>query len=282
MPETTFLLIRHATYARMDEALVGRTPDIHLDARGRAQAARLAVRLASTPIRAIYCSPLDRALETAEPLARRLVLPVHVCADLIDLDAGIWTGCRFDALARDATWQAYNRARSRLGAPGGESMSQVTRRIVRALARLNGRCPGTTVALVSHCDVIRAALLYYSRSPIDEMHRIEVPPASVVSITMTGVRIASPVRGGTMPSAHPVTDHDEIRSWVERHGGRPATVKGRHGLLRIDFGKPEESLEPIEWEEWFKVFDERGLAALIPSDEESRFFKLVSRETVEK
>lgn len=85
-----------------------------------------------------------------------------------------------------------------------------------------------------------------------------------------------------MPSAHPITDHDEIRSWVERHDGHPATVKGRHGLLRIDFGDPEESLEPMEWDEWFDVFDDRGLAALIPTGEESRFFKLVSRETVEK
>ena len=85
-----------------------------------------------------------------------------------------------------------------------------------------------------------------------------------------------------MPSAHPVTDHDEIRAWVERHDGHPATVRGREGLLRIDFGEPEESLEPMEWDDWFDVFEDRGLAALIPPDENSRFFKLVSRETVEK
>jgi hypothetical protein len=86
------------------------------------------------------------------------------------------------------------------------------------------------------------------------------------------------------------TDHDEIRRWVEERGGRPATVKSTHqngdpGLLRIDFpdNPPDQNLEPISWDEWFKKFDEKKLAFLyqdeLKSGQESRFFKLISRET---
>jgi hypothetical protein len=62
--------------------------------------------------------------------------------------------------------------------------------------------------------------------------------------------------------AHQTTDHEEIRAWVERQGGRPAQVAGTGGMLRIDFGEPEERLEPIEWDRFFEIFDQRHLAFL--------------------
>jgi hypothetical protein len=84
------------------------------------------------------------------------------------------------------------------------------------------------------------------------------------------------------------TDHDEIRQWVEEHGGRPVQVKGtgsrdEAGVLRIDFpgGAGEDRLEPLDWDDWFAKFDESDLAFLYQeqkaSGEDSTFFKLVSR-----
>ncbi len=84
------------------------------------------------------------------------------------------------------------------------------------------------------------------------------------------------------------TDHDEIRRWVEEHGGRPVSVKGTEsgdqaGVLRIDFpgGAGEEQLEPVSWDEWFEKFEESKLAFLYQekkaSGEDSTFFKLISR-----
>jgi len=90
-------------------------------------------------------------------------------------------------------------------------------------------------------------------------------------------------------SSHTTTDHDEIRSWVEEHDGRPASVRGTEtsgedaGVLRIDFpgGAGEDQLEPIGWDEWFATFEDRGLAFLYQehkaSGEDSTFFKLVRR-----
>ncbi|WP_431323312.1 hypothetical protein [Rhizobium sp. YTU87027] len=80
------------------------------------------------------------------------------------------------------------------------------------------------------------------------------------------------------------TDHDHIRAWAEARNGHPARVKGTTdgGLLRIDFGAPEENLEEIPWEEFFKIFDRNKLAFLYQdktsSGGESRFNKFVDRE----
>jgi hypothetical protein len=85
-----------------------------------------------------------------------------------------------------------------------------------------------------------------------------------------------------MSSARRTRDHDEIRRWAESRGGIPTFVKGTgDGLLRIDFvegkksGGREENLDETTWEEWFEVFDDRGLEFLHVPEGESRFFKLV-------
>ena len=93
-----------------------------------------------------------------------------------------------------------------------------------------------------------------------------------------------------MARAQVTTSHNKIKKWAESRGGHPADVKGTGGksdagILRIDFGPPEEKLEEISWEEFFEKFDEAELAFLYQdktaSGEPSRFHKFVSRDTVE-
>jgi hypothetical protein len=84
-----------------------------------------------------------------------------------------------------------------------------------------------------------------------------------------------------MSSAQTTTDHDAIRKWAEERDGHPARVDtgGPGGILRIDFGEREESLDPISWDEFFKIFDENDLAFLYqPDDRNSRFNKFVDRD----
>ena len=86
-----------------------------------------------------------------------------------------------------------------------------------------------------------------------------------------------------MSSASQTTDHDEIRRWIEDRKGTPSRVRdsGDGGILRIDFGDPEEALEPIDWEEFFQIFEKSDLAFLhqdkTADGELSRFSKFVSR-----
>ncbi|WP_274626491.1 hypothetical protein [Arvimicrobium flavum] len=87
-----------------------------------------------------------------------------------------------------------------------------------------------------------------------------------------------------MSEATTTTDHGKIRKWVEQRDGRPAAVrtKSEGGILRIDFGEPDAELDPIEWDEFFRIFDENKLAFLhqdrADGGKTSRFNKFVARE----
>jgi hypothetical protein len=92
----------------------------------------------------------------------------------------------------------------------------------------------------------------------------------------------------TTAASYTTTDHDVIRAWAEARGGRPATVAGTEdsgaggGVLRIEFDDSDNRLADADWEDFFAVFDERGLAFVYQektSDgQTSRFNKLVSRD----
>jgi hypothetical protein len=81
-------------------------------------------------------------------------------------------------------------------------------------------------------------------------------------------------------------DHDSIRRWADQHGARPARVRGTGdeadpGILRLDFEgySGEDSLDEIDWDEWFRKFDDSGLALLIDNSGRSpNFNKLVRRD----
>jgi len=89
-----------------------------------------------------------------------------------------------------------------------------------------------------------------------------------------------------MSQAETITDHDRIREWAESRGGRPARVrdtagKGGGGVLRFDFGEPDEALEVIDWDTFFRIFEENELALLEQEEtsggQTSRFSKFVNR-----
>ena len=87
-----------------------------------------------------------------------------------------------------------------------------------------------------------------------------------------------------MSAAEKITDHEKIQAWAEARGGRPAKVKdtkGPGGILRFDFQEPDEKLQEIGWDEFFKIFEDNKLALLeqeeTKSGATSRFFKFVER-----
>jgi hypothetical protein len=91
-----------------------------------------------------------------------------------------------------------------------------------------------------------------------------------------------------MAQANTTTDHYTIRKWADGRGGKPARVKGTEdrsgeGILRFDFAEPDEKLETISWEEFFRTFEDRDLALLFQDrtadGKMSRFFKFVRRES---
>ncbi|WIM12838.1 hypothetical protein [Enhydrobacter sp.] len=90
-----------------------------------------------------------------------------------------------------------------------------------------------------------------------------------------------------MSQARSITDHQQIMRWAEARGGRPARVRdtagrsGEGGVLRFDFDGEDASLERISWDEFFRIFDQSGLALLEQEETRdgrtSRFSKFVNR-----
>jgi len=176
---TTFFLIRHASCSGLGRTLWGRTPGVCLNEQGKLQAQQLAGRFQGITLQAIYSSPLERAVETAETIARTMNIEVRKNPAFDEIHFGEWTGKSFDALSGDENWRQFNSQRSTATIPGGESFLKVQSRVVTELNELSTQHGNAQVAIVSHADVIKAAVGYFAGTPIDLLQRIEISPCSV-------------------------------------------------------------------------------------------------------
>ncbi len=181
---TTLLLIRHAAHDLVGKALAGRKPGVLLNEQGERQAEALSRRLATDGIGAIYASPRERAQQTAAPLAAALRQDIRLCAALDDIDFGQWTGRTFQELESEPQWPVWCQRRTAARPPDGETITEVQQRTIQALAALAADHEGGTVALFSHCDVIKAALAHYLALSLNELERFEIAPASVSTVLL--------------------------------------------------------------------------------------------------
>jgi probable phosphoglycerate mutase len=180
-------LVRHAAHSLVDRVLCGRACDVSLSDEGAAQARRLAIRLASTPIDVVQSSPRRRTRETAAAIAERHALDVECAESMDELDAGEWSGRSFESLAPDPAWVRWNSCRGSARAPGGESMAELQARVIAHIEKL--RAKTANAVIVTHAEPIRAALLYYRNIPLDRYGEIEVAPASVIALRNSRGRV---------------------------------------------------------------------------------------------
>lgn len=176
--QTLFHLVRHGQYDLIDHALGGRAPGHALNEAGRGEARWVAGALRGRTVAAVVSSPVQRAQETAAPIAAALGLAVETDEALVELDCGEWTGMTFETLRERPEWHRWNRFRSSAAIPGGETMLAVQARTVAALERLHAVQGEAEVVVVSHADVIKAVLLHVLGAPLDHMGRLEVGPGS--------------------------------------------------------------------------------------------------------
>lgn len=190
----TLLLIRHGDNEFIARnRLAGRLPGVHLNEKGRQQAQNLAQLLAQTPLSAIYSSPMERAVETAQPLAAALGLAVQIRPQLIELNYGTWQGRTFKQLARIKLWKEVHDNPVGVRFPGGESFVEVQQRVsdeLDAIAALHG--DDELVACFSHGDVIRLAVAHYLQMPLNAYHRLAVHTASITVLIHTKERVLLP------------------------------------------------------------------------------------------
>ena len=185
MPMMNLLLIRHATNDWVGEKLAGWTPGVHLNDEGRAQAVALAARLAEVPLAAVYSSPLERTMETAQPLAEAHGLTIQVREQLGETRYGDWTGRSLKELKDEKLWPVVQVYPGGARFPGGESMREVQARLVAELDTIRDAHPEQTVAVVSHSDPIKMAVAHYLGLPLDLFQRLSISPASVTAFAFS-------------------------------------------------------------------------------------------------
>ncbi len=181
------VLIRHGEneYTRTGK-LAGWLKGVHLNEHGQKQAEAIAQRLSQAPIIAVYSSPLERARETAAPLAKAKGLRVKIVDDLGEVRYGEWTGQSLKRLARTQLWRVVQQQPSQMEFPGGETFRAVQSRAVEAvehISREHAKRKGL-VACVSHGDVIKLIVAHYLGMPLDLFQRLAVSTASITTLRL--------------------------------------------------------------------------------------------------
>ena len=180
---TLVLFVRHGTTPTTGQVLPGRARGLHLSERGREQAQRAAERIAEVgKIAAVYSSPLERARETAAPIARLTKNTTRIERGLIECDFGAWTGQSLRRLMKKPEWSQVQRSPSTFRFPAGESFVEMQTRMVSAVDAIRRRHPGRTVVCVSHADTIKAAVAHAAGTPLDLFQRIVISTCSVTAI----------------------------------------------------------------------------------------------------
>ncbi|WP_411757636.1 bifunctional RNase H/acid phosphatase [Streptomyces venezuelae] len=183
----TFVLLRHGETALTPEKRFSGSggTDPELSPAGRRQAEAVATALAARgTIQAVVTSPLRRCRETAQAVADRLGLPVTVENGLRETDFGAWEGLTF-AEVKDrypADLQAWLDSPKAAPTGGGESFSQVTRRVSAARDRLLAAHAGRTVLLVSHVTPVKTLVRLALGAPPESLFRMELAAASLSAV----------------------------------------------------------------------------------------------------
>ncbi len=187
----TILLIRHGQNNTIGKTLTGRLPGVHLNEAGKVQAQRLSEALAGIPIKAVYASPLERTLETAEPIAEVQDLSVEVFPSLLEIDFGEFQGEEMKELGKKKFWKSLHDDPTQVRFPGGENYTEAQNRLVEGVLQINNQYDDKdTVVCVSHCDSIRLIVSYFLGQPLKNFHRINIAPASISVLYLQAERIA--------------------------------------------------------------------------------------------
>ena len=154
---TRLFLVRHGRTGWNKEQIFRGTKDVPLDAVGREEALLVGERLKGERLTAVYASPLSRAKETAEAIARFYNLEVQVLPGLNDLNFGEWEGLSLEDVKEQYSdlYQQWLHAPHQVVFPSGERLEAVRSRAMKVVEEIVERHPEEAVALVSHRVVLK-------------------------------------------------------------------------------------------------------------------------------
>ena len=186
---TIVLLVRHGQNDYIGKRLAGRLPGVHLNDEGLKQAQTVAQTLKELPIKSIYSSPLERAIETARPLADIKSLPVIINHALLEVDFGHWTGMTQQEMESQSMWHTVQTNPIDMRFPGGESFSEAQERITKGLFEIISLYDKNEIIVCfSHSDAIKLAITSALSVSINSFQKLIINPASISILNFTANR----------------------------------------------------------------------------------------------
>lgn len=182
------MLVRHGeTQWNLENRIVGHT-EIGLNSTGRRQVALLAQALGGQKVDALYSSPLRRAVETANEIAKEHGLDVVTDDALKEVDAGELDGIAIEEVVRcyGNFWEEWAKGADTLRMPGGETMGELQDRAWSVTTRVVSDHPEGTVILVSHTLTILSILTKALGMPLEDFRRLRLSLASINTLDFKG------------------------------------------------------------------------------------------------
>lgn len=225
-------LVRHALTPVTGHKLTGRLPGFDLSDTGRSQAAETALRLAELPLSAIYSSPMERCLQTAQAIASHHRLQVRSVEALSEIDYGRWQGRTLSSLARTKGWRQLRARPGDFRFPGGETIREAQTRAMGAVEELRLEHPGKAVVACTHADMIKLVVAACLGLGIDLYDRISVAPASVTAVQLgegVPVLLGSGDSGGYRDLVQSLRTSQNSAASGKNGSGKDGSGKGNRG-----------------------------------------------------
>jgi broad specificity phosphatase PhoE len=171
--------IRHGKTDYSGNRLCGNLPGIHLNETGRNQAALVAAYFTRQSINAIYSSPMERAIETAQPTARQQSLPIEKVDFLREIDFGDYQG-KGKELQQDVLWKRFLSTPAEIRFPNGETIAEAQKRVVEGLDQLClDLAENAEILCTAHCEIIRLAIAHALGMSLELFMRLTIETGSI-------------------------------------------------------------------------------------------------------
>jgi alpha-ribazole phosphatase/probable phosphoglycerate mutase len=180
------LLVRHGEIpANTERVYAGKSPE-GLTARGIKQAEEVAEKLKDYAISAIYSSPVNRAIQTAEMIGRKLGMDVRINAAFREMELGPWEGLSEDEVARryPEEWELWKTRPAEMTLPNRETLNELLERVLRGIRMIRAADGNSTTVIVTHVAIIRVLMLWNSGRSLNLYKTIGVPNAGIFQLVM--------------------------------------------------------------------------------------------------
>ena len=188
---TTFIVLRHAQSTANERGLLaGQLPGIHLSATGVDESEAIKETLAKVTIDRVISSPLERCLQTIEPLVAAKKMKIATDDRLIEMNYGKWSGKKLSFLSVRPLWRKIQSSPSDVTFPDGESFANMASRVGSLLEELHRKYPKESLLLVTHGDICKFIATYFLKLPLNDLQKFLVKPASLSIYHQTSEKIA--------------------------------------------------------------------------------------------